>query len=737
MKNLHKFKRTTSNTQLLKLITATAIAGSLLSPAINAQNNEARQSTAARLIEEIQVTGRKKSNAEAIQDVPIAISAFSGEQLDSKFVYDLEGLSFSMPNVSLDDIGTTNGVANFSVRGLGINSSIPSIDPTVGVFVDGVYLGITSGVIYDFFDLDGIEVLRGPQGTLFGRNVTGGAVLIKTARPTDQFEFKTKLSVEQGSEGIANKVAAFTASGPLIDDVLKAKIAVYKRDNDGWHKNLATGDQFGEEDVTLIRTALSWTPNDESELWVSYENGEMETQGPAAQNRGFYDKDSFDFSIGTEGFGDSEWQNFVVEYNIDVGFGNGTITNVLGWRDFSTEGQSDIDGQPAILFDARFKTFQDQLSNELRYAGNFGDLDITAGLYWFKQDLQFLEHRDIPGPGISAAMGGEQEQQTLALFSQLDYTVAEDHILTLGLRYSKEEKDAKVATFNPPAPRCNIDLEACTYNFIDDNSWSYGTYKLGYQWLASEDVQLYSSLSTAVRAGGYNLRSTNPLVPPGPFDEETSLNFEVGMKADFIDKRLRTNIAVFQNRIDDLQREINVPSAVGVTQTILNAADATITGIELEIQALLTDNLLLTASIGTLNGTYRTVREDLNRDGNIDQADKDLKIPRLAPVSMSTGIIYDIFLGDFGTLTTSLNYSYRDESFYTDSNNGRINNANMLDLSFALTTLEERLRISLYGKNLKNEVVNGGDTILPFGPGQTFSPLNEGRTVGLEFNYQF
>ena len=155
--------------------------------------NALAQSSKQVLLEEIVVVAQKKAVAENIQDVPIAITAFGEEQLDVLKVRDISSLSFKMPNVSIDDIGTFRSTANIAIRGLGINSSIPSIDPTVGVFVDGMYLGINAGVIMDTFDLEGIEVLRGPQGILFGRNVTGGAVLVRTKKPTDEFEGKIKV----------------------------------------------------------------------------------------------------------------------------------------------------------------------------------------------------------------------------------------------------------------------------------------------------------------------------------------------------------------------------------------------------------------------------------------------------------------------------------------------------------------------------------------------------------------
>ncbi|MGQ2958696.1 TonB-dependent receptor plug domain-containing protein, partial [Agrobacterium sp.] len=152
----------------------------------------APQGSTSALADEIIVTATKKGYGENVQDVPIAVTAYGEAQLDAKFVQNLQSLSYDVPNVQLEDVGSTPGYANFSIRGLGINSSIPSIDPTVGVFIDGVYLGINAGVVFDNFDLEGLEVLRGPQGLLFGRNVTGGAVVVRTSRPSFDLEFRGK-----------------------------------------------------------------------------------------------------------------------------------------------------------------------------------------------------------------------------------------------------------------------------------------------------------------------------------------------------------------------------------------------------------------------------------------------------------------------------------------------------------------------------------------------------------------
>ena len=161
-----------------------------------AQDGQSEERTIDRVLDVVTVSATKKRDPENVQNVPVAVTAFNADTIEALQVRDIESLSYSSPNVSLDDVGTSKGVANFSIRGLGVNSSIPSIDPTVGVFVDGVYIGLNNGLIQDTFDISSIEVVRGPQGILFGRNTTGGAVLINTGNPTSTFEAKTRIAYE-------------------------------------------------------------------------------------------------------------------------------------------------------------------------------------------------------------------------------------------------------------------------------------------------------------------------------------------------------------------------------------------------------------------------------------------------------------------------------------------------------------------------------------------------------------
>ncbi|WP_020413562.1 TonB-dependent receptor [Microbulbifer variabilis] len=730
----------------------------------------AAEGSVSTLMEEVQVTARKRADAEILQEVPVAATAYSGDQLEALHTKDLQSLSFKMPNVQLEDVGTVKNTANFTVRGLGINSSIPSIDPTVGVFVDGMYLGVNAGVVTDLFDLEGIEVLRGPQGLLFGRNVTGGAVVIKTARPTEEFSSRVKVSVTDNLD----TVTAGSINGAIADSV-NGRLTVYYNDDRGWFENVATGnDNAGASDSWFIRPSFSIQLDETAELLVRMEHGRMDSDGVVAQNRGYEStmvqtlegpqfapsapifaaafgvddwdngKDSFEVAQDEEGYQKDEWSQIITEFNKDVAFGDGTITNILAWREYEARGIGDIDSLPVTLFHADSSVDQSQLSNELRYAGRFGRTALTTGVYWFSQDITYLENRLLEFGQTSITGGGEQDHSTYGIFAQADIDLNEAWVLTLGGRYSSEEKDAKIASI--PLNFCTLD-GCAAYDFEDSQSWNAFTPKVGLQWTVSEDTQLYTFWTKGFRSGGYNFRnaginpSTGRPYTPQVTDQEEQSSFEIGAKVDWLDGRLRTNMAVFHNTIDDMQREENLPDPfTGVAQIIRNTADATIRGAELEAMAVLTENLLFTFNVGYVDGDYDKVLGDLNGDGVVDGTDLGLEIPRLAPWTYGVGFVHDLQLGTYGSLTSRVNFNHRDAAPYTDDNRGMLSEVDMLDFSIGYTPDSGSFTVSMFGKNMLDEVTEGNNTQLPpimGGVGASFTPLNKGRVMGLELLYEF
>jgi iron complex outermembrane recepter protein len=705
---------------------------------------QAQNRTADVLLEEIIVTGTKRAGGIDVQDAPVAISAYNESQLDAMHLRDVQAIGYSAPSVQLEDIGTARGTANFSIRGLGVNSSIPSIDPTVGVFVDGMYLGINAGVVLDIFDLEGIEVLRGPQGLLFGKNVTGGAVLLRTTRPSDTFRFKGKVASETGD----NMYASALITGPLSDS-LRGKFAVYRNDDGGWHTNRATGADHGAAETTLVRAGLEYLPNDTMSFLIRAENGTSEGDGPASQNEGLFGTTNFNFSIDEPGFYDNEWNQVVFESKFDVNSGDGEIINIFGLRDYSSRTLGDIDASPIFLFHAPARTEQDQFSNELRYSGSFDNLYVTTGVYYFEQELLYLERRLIQGGALDITGGGTLEGETFAAFASLDVVLNDVFTLNLGGRYSSEKKTARIAAI--PFNFCNIETGCAAADLNDSRTWKNFTPKIGLQVRPSDDTQLYGFWTKGFRSGGYNMRHTAVAIPNESFDEEEQSSFEVGVKKDFADGRVRLNAAAYHNTIENMQREVNLADpVVGVVQLIKNTADATITGVDIEASFVLSDSLFLSTSLGYVDGQYDEVLFDISSDGVVDRNDRALALPRLAPWSYGAQLVYS---RDFswGELTMQASGYRRDPAKYTDNNRGSLRAADMFDASINLDFMDGRFSVSAYGKNLKDESTIGGDTQLPrtfpgspgfpvpglSGSKATFSPLNKGRVVGLELIYNY
>lgn len=710
------------------------------------------------LLEEVVVTARK--HEESLLDVPIAVTALNSDQLDVLKVRDIQSLSIGLPNVALDDVGTTRGIANFSIRGLGINSSIPSIDPTVGTFVDGVYLGTNAGVVFDIFELESVEVLRGPQGTLFGRNVTGGAVLLNSKKPSEQFEATIKGSIEGGGEKTNQYLMA--SAGGSINGSLAAKISFYTNQDNGYFLNLNTSQAFGEQDTVSVRPVIVWTPNDSFNFTAIYDYFDSSGDGPAAQNHrngaGItnqltdFDRNSFDFSIDQEGY--LETRSDFLRTITELELGGGKLTNVFGYRQLDQTGLIDVDATPLSVFHSITALDAEQISNELRWAGIIGERSkLTVGAYYFKNEILYNENRRLLGLiappgffGLTQDGGGDYQVETLGIFASLDYELNDSLTLNAGLRYTEEEKSADIVSLirNLNSP-CSVLDDQCPIDFSDTGSWDNLSPKIGLTYHIGDNSMAYGHWTRGFRSGGYNLRNTaidTTNFGPGPFDEETVENLEIGFKTKFANGG-RLSGALFYNQVDDLQREINLADPIsGVVQVIRNTADASILGVEFDGLFPLSDTLILNAAIGYIDPQYDSVRFDLNGDGVVNNADTQLDLPRAAKLTYSIGLTLDSDVGSWGSMISRVSYGFRDESASTDNNLGFISEQGILDLGVDLLSANGVWEFGLYGKNLTDEVKHGGDTVLPsfLGPvplGGTFSPLAKGRIYGVELTLKF
>lgn len=767
-------------------VSAAAIAFAVPAYAQDDQDAGKRESAVDKVLARVTVSATKKADVEDVQDIAVSVTAFNEDTLESLKVRDLQSLSYSSPNVSLDDVGTSRGTANFAIRGLGVNSSIPSIDPAVGVFIDGVYMGVNSGQVLDLFDLDSVEVLRGPQGLLFGRNTTGGAVLINTGTPTDEFRAKARVAVEgpvDGDRGGPNYFVQGYVSGPIIEDKLNGRVGVYYNEDEGYFKNLYNGENHGEAQTWMLRGSLEWMLNEDVTMIGKVTYSDSRSDGPSGQNRGLFERDTFDMSIDNDG--SAEGKVWLVSHRTDweVDFGNGTLTNVIGYRDQDSSTDGDIDSTPLHLFHSLTELTQEQFSEEFRYAGTFGAMDITTGLFYFTQEIAYTENRTLPTASAYPFYGGGRQDHTvLGAFGQIDYNFTDKFVGIFGLRWSKEDKDVGI-TYIRPRPECSVVDGTCptsgtnpyipgeSNGFTDDDSWTNWTPKLGFQYFYDDNTQFFGNYTKGFRSGGYNFRITNAtafeaLYPAGSsraFDEEEVDSYEIGVKYETADLRGLVNASVFFTDIQNMQREVNIsdPTA-GVVQNIVNTADAEILGLEVEGRYAFTDNFVMTANIGLIDAEYTDVLFDISGDGVVDGDDLSLAIPRVPELTYGIGFIYDVDLGAKGALTTRANFQHKDEFAYTDNNFGWIQEYDALSANVTWTTPWDGIAVSLYGNNLLDEVNAGNDTQLPFGgslsplvPGSsnlstginepfaaypaagTLSPLKKGRVIGIELTYEY
>jgi iron complex outermembrane receptor protein len=691
-------------------------------------------------IESVVISAQKHGNAEDAQSVPLSLTTLNAVDIQQRHALDLHDLTTAAPNVTLTDAGGTPGFAIMTIRGLGVNTTIPSMEPAVGVFVDGIYLGISAGSVLDLIDIENVEILRGPQGLLFGRNTTGGAILINTRRPGDAFAAYGSVRYETGPQ----EITTASIEGPLGTQ-FRAKLTGYYNNDDGWFTNQFDGKSFPASRTYVVRPTVAWTPGHGFDSTLIYERGSQRGDGAVTQNSA--DFQGFDISLNGPEHNRLNRESVTLESNWRTA--NGIFTNLAGYRTFDQDVSTDNDGSPISGFLLVTRTKQHQFSDELRYFGRvFDQLDITAGLYYFTQSFFYLERRVLAGGAIDSTLGGNVDDINYATFAQADYHVTPALTLTAGGRFTREEKAVQIATFvaSTAGSHCNFAAETCVYNFPGSSfigspgkdTWDNFTPKLGFQWQADDEVLAYGHWARGVRSGGYNVRNTSTSVPPGPYDPELQDAFELGVKSSWYENRLHANGALFYDKIMKMQREVNqTDPVVASVQVTRNTADATIMGFELELAGAVTGELVLRANAGYTDGRYDKIFYDLD-SGGIGPSDYHLAIPRLVRWSYALGATYTHNFPQEFVLQLRGDYGYRSRAASTDDNAAFLPQLEDLSASASLTLPGQHWTLSLYGRNLLDRVTLGVHTPLPaFLGGRTIRTLNEGRVIGVEATFTY
>ncbi len=750
-------------------------------------------------IEEIVVTARKR--AESLQEVPVAVSAFSDQELQNQSIQEFIDIEAQLPGVQIRQAQADPSIALVVIRGQSQADTLLTTDSSVGVYVDGVNLPRQNGLNANIFDLERVEVLKGPQGTLYGRNTTGGAINLITRKP-DYAGWHGYIKGAAGNESFTQFSGAVNI--PLADTAA-ARLAVQKTDQDGWGKSNFTGNDLYDQDEIFVRGSLMLDPTNRLNILVQADYMDLSEGGaaekllqpggnpldpnntlpvtptivagvelgvlnpadiPSAANPipgptfvpglmagyqalvGYTQGDALETDSNADVFSEATLWGGGLTIAYDV---TDTIEfkSITGYRDWDTERLLDMDGTPFTILHPRLAVDADFFSQELQLLGSTNRLDWVAGAYYSKEegtDGSVTSAVAVLNPFNPNVLDGDVENSSWALFAQGTYAVTDRLNATVGLRYTEEKKELTshnrsfnqiTQSFVCQVPPGNLPIDECSADFSDTFSDP--------SWLVSADYQLrdglmtYASISKGFRGGGQNLRGSVDPASFTSFEPEVATTYELGLKGDFLDRLLRVNAAAYLTDYEDIQRSIIVPGAGGNVVTVLtNAAEAEVTGFELEAWLYATESLTLFATAGWIDFEYQEF-DSLAQDGVtiIDRSDEDVALPEW---EYSLSARYDAAIGR-NLLGVQVDYSWRDDVIIdprsavpdavTQDSFGLLNGR--IEYDFVGTGLT----VALWGKNLTDEEWIATATDFSGNIGHTIGVVGRPRSYGLTVSYDF
>ena len=697
----------------------------------NAAHAQDTEETEARIFDTITVTAQKVE--ENSQDVPISISTFSGAALNEIGVSGSDDLGNLVPGLEL---GRTNGEGSQLIvflRGAGLNDFNTNNAGPVALYSDDVYISSPVLTPFQFFDIERLEVLKGPQGTLYGRNTTGGAIKAISNKPTDEFEFNGRALI--GEFETTEFEAA--VSGP-ISDQLRARFAIQKSDSDGYSTNALDGSSTNGHDILSWRAMADLDATDDLRIRFNLHGATNQSEAAAPNFLGIIPPDGSDV-LGYTGTGDP----FVGEYEpiddndldsiggyIDAEWDLGeiTLTSVTAYDEVDNFNVDHTDAGPNQLLEFRFGVESETFTQELRATGGADNLNWLVGAYFLTEELVQNQTadvartlRDVPvefgGTGGAPDPAGDltgglpvafvrnintQETDTFALFGQFDYALSEKLTVTVGGRYTSEEKtfDGRAFFEEELIPPEFSGLYDITGLSIEDDAFSW---KLGLDYQASDDVLLYAGASRGFKSGGFNggfiAFDPDPVGALEPYNPEFVNAYELGIKSEWLDNMLRVNGAVFLNDTSDLQVFTLVNTGDVPFIQLTNAANAEVLGAELDITAYPTDGLLFNLSAAYLDSEL----QDFIGGNGDDLSGNQLSF---TPEWSVTGLArYDHDLGDRGSVYAQTSFSYKDDQFFSTENDPIAGQEahTIFNARIGYNSPSGQYGVAVFGKNITDE----------------------------------
>ena len=689
-----------------RLLVAThALACASIVPIQAYGQSSATNSEGVHALEEVVVTAEKR--AENLQDTPLAVSAITAETIAARGITDVSSLTAVAPSLSVTTTGASTANAALFVRGIGESETILTVDSPVGLYVDGIVLGRSSGAVFDLVDLERIEVLRGPQGTLYGRNTIGGAVNLISRAPTPEFGIEQLLSY-----GRFDFIQAKTTinTGELGASGLKGQLTYLHKQRHGYVDNLLadSDDDPGAYDVDALRTAISYERGG-LQLQYAFDYSDRESVANPSQLAAarpdilaylsasaalggtaphLTRERSDNLSLDHDGPISDEVRGHTLTAEIELN-DRLTLRSLSGYREWTNTVINDQDGnaglvgfvvdpilfaggpfiplgvQPISLFHLTFERDQHQFTQELNLLGTLGEnTDFVLGAFYFREVaheqnptfLTFIVPTPVPipiAPGVSLDSFGvnlasniiyRYESRSQAVFAQASTAVSERWRLTAGLRHTADDKQLDQTL--PASRTLDRDFDKVNWAITADYAWS-------------QDVLSYLRVATGYKAGGFNARSANE-----GFDSENLISYEAGLKSELFARRLRLNLALFHAIHEDVQVGQFLAGSGGSAGVTVNAGEARYNGIEAELTALLTDRLTLNASFAHLDREYRTFEiRDPATDQLVDIA-RQAQFLYSPDTTANVGVEYRFPAIDLGRLALRLDYSYRSSMYW-------------------------------------------------------------------------
>jgi iron complex outermembrane recepter protein len=677
-------------------------------------------------LETIVVTASRRDVS--IRETPIAVSSYSGAKLQAAHVESLVDLVPSSPNIQLGSVLTNQDI---TIRGIGHDLTNAGSDPGVAFSVDGVYLAETGLATSAFLDVNRVEVLRGPQGTLFGRNATGGAVDMITNAPTNTFSYGVDADVGFGPT--EDHVAGFV-SGPLTPDgTLLGRLAVQQTYNDGFTKNLDPNGPARLDDTNNYsgRAQLMWQPTSDFSARLSVEYQNQDDAGP-----GFYLLGSAnpgvtlptDFQLGADNLdkrqtfeevGADKFQFYGATLLTDWSIGGGDLKGTFAY-DKTTEFIYVGDGTPVSYSLNATSQNTSQEFGELIYASN------PQKPFTFVLGVNAFHETQFQGYGISVPFlpillegGGTVGTNSYAGFAHAQYAFDFGLKLFAGVRVTDDQKHLN-------------EFLNLVGTLAQHHGWTQPTYELGATYDISPSVSAYLKYATGYKSGGYSAGSLTPA-----FNPETDQLVEAGLKGSYFDGNLEANLAVFHTSYKNLQ----VNQVVGLIAQVTNAAQATINGVELETVERITQSLRFELSGGYLDAYFNDFDTEDSARPELGVLNLAGHLLPLAPhFTASAAGYYDVPIGAPGKLTAGAEYDWKSTEYFSEFNLPISSQgpAGKLNLTLNYQDPDQRWSVGAYARNVTDTTVKNDVLVISaVVDSLAFARLDPGREVGLSFHYKY